>query len=361
MQAVILQCRPRARFHFGKVAPDNNSSLNDTSEWLPSDTLFSALINTLALFCDKSDVDRIVGHFDTGQVRISSGFYLLRTLERDIFLLPKPNNLAFEVTENFKDFNRVQLISRTVWEHGWAFKEWPDKCYFLQKGVVVVAKSELPELTDKLKEIKTDVARIEAVAKIRLFSKTDYPRVKVHSPDQQNAFFYLSTICLADNHDLKYLPEGSSAHLYFLLDVEAGFEKNADYATLLTAIRLLPDQGLGGERTAGCGLFEKCDFQHFAPPQVIGETQQCSLSLSLPTADELTQALAYSVITRGGREYTGGKLDYIRMMSEGAVSDSVWSGRIAKVGEHGGTDFLRYGKAFCLPVRAIPPPKSTLE
>ena len=155
--------------------------------------------------------------------------------------------------------------------------------------------------------------------------------------------------------------EGSSAHLYFLLDVEADFEKAADYATLQTAIRLLPDQGIGGERTAGCGLFIKTDFQPFEPPQVTGATQQCSLSLSLPTADELAQALAYGVVTRGGREFTGGKLDYVRMMSEGAVSTSAWNGRIAKVGERSGTDFLRYGKAFCLPVRAIQPPKSMLE
>jgi len=358
MQAVILYCKPRARFHFGKVAPDNNTSLNDTSEWLHSDTLFSAIVNTLALVYEKPIVDRIIGHFQTGAIRISSGYYLLKVADRDIYFLPKPANLALEVTNGFKDYNKVKFISRNVWELGLPFSEWKNHCYFLQNGAFVVTKSELPELTMELQKREAEINQKEEAAKISLFNVKDFPRVKVHTQGQQDAFFYLATICIADKDDLTAALPDASVHYYFIFDTKPGFEKEDDFKCIMTAFNLLPDQGIGGERSAGCGLFTQLDIFPFDSLSVQGSTQQCSVSLTLPNSEEeLEQMVAYQILTRGGRVHSGGKLNFVRLMVEGAVAESKIEGRIANIGNTNPEEFLRYGKALCLPVRAILNPK----
>lgn len=353
MKAIILKCRPRARFHFGKVAPDNNTSLNDTSEWIPSDTLFSALINILATAFDKPVVDKIINHFDAGHVRISSGFYLLRLSDRDIYFLPKPAHIALEVTGNFKKYNKVKFISRTVWEEGWPFSEWEDKCYFLQNGSIVVAKSEVPELASPLSTLSDRGKQESSLSKIKIYSIHDFPRVKTHAQGSQDAFFYLSTVCIADEADLSGVLEGS-VHFYFLLENAPELERTEEFKALMTAISLLPDQGIGGERSAGCGLFDGISISDFEPFKISGASQQCSLSLTLPKDEqELHQVIAYQIQTRGGRAHQGGKLNFIRMMTEGAVALNSIEGKIAAIGNPVASDFLRYGKSFCLPVRSI--------
>ena len=76
MRAIILQCPRGARFHFGNIALDENTSLNDTAIHPHSDTLFSALINTAAKM-DQSLTQQLVDDFAAGNVRISSGFFCL--------------------------------------------------------------------------------------------------------------------------------------------------------------------------------------------------------------------------------------------------------------------------------------------
>lgn len=360
MQAVVLHCRPKARFHFGKVGPDNNTSLASTTPWLPSDTLFSAIANNLAALYPDA-VSDLLEYFHQDKIRLSSGFYLLRVGSRDIYFLPKPAHFGFEVMENFKAYSRVQLISKKVWESGWTPGQWEANCYFLQNGTVLVAKDELKEL----EAIEDEKSRKSAATKIHLYEEQDFPRVKIHAMSQDDAFFYLSTVCVADPGNLRrddkacLLPD-SAVHFYFLLEVTEDFSNHPDLVKIRAAIRLLADNGIGGERSAGCGRLEAVTFMDFVPPVAAGG-QQCAVSLVLPSEPELPEFIAYQLDTRGGREYTGGKLKFVRMMQEGAISLKTVQGRIARIGDKKKEDFLRYGKAFCLPVRAILPPKSMFE
>ena len=110
MNAVILKCKPFSAFHFGQVAVDADTSLNDTSEFLHSDTLFSAIIN-LAARVYPSEVNTLLalfGHNDVlPKVRLSSGFYCLQKGESFLYFLPKPLSSQFTNREEHKAGNDV--------------------------------------------------------------------------------------------------------------------------------------------------------------------------------------------------------------------------------------------------------------
>lgn len=349
MQAVLLRCPPRARFHFGGLALDNNAWLSTTSPWMPSDTLFSAIINTLATFCDAAETTRLMHHFLEGRVRISSGFYALELPEKKVFFLPKPAHYTLETPDdNFKKFAAVQLISKTVWETGWSPNAWEANCVLLQDGAVLAAKSDLPDdFPDRSFESR-------AASKIALYQIGDYPRVKVHSPVRTENFFHFTAVHTADNS--LWLPD-SRVSMFFLVDNQ-DLDNAADWATMQAAIRMLPHIGIGGERAAGCGFFDDAVFEDFdlQDPQ---SGYFASVSLTLPATEaELKKMHCYHIRTRGGRQYGGAdkRFDYVRMLAEGAVSKGLIVGHTAKIGKNEGHDVYRYGKAFCLPTIQIPEP-----
>lgn len=339
MDAVLLYCRPKARFHFGKIAPDENSWLNTTDLWIPSDTLFSAIANILADVY-PSEVDDLLKNFENGTIRISSGFYFLETAEKRVFLLPKPAHYGLKVTQKFKDFNRILFISQTVWEAGWMFEEWAEKCLYLQGGKVVVAKSDVPE------------ALWPNADKIQLFEESDYPRVKVSTQKRENNYFSLTTISIGDN---KALDPNCFSHFYFLMEVANTEWKNSEaYKMIQTAIELLPHQGIGGERSTGCGLMEKVEIVPFSPPS-IQKDKYCSVSLVWPKNEtELGCIERYQVQTRGGRWLGPSRqLKLVRMINEGAYCTQNIDGGIAHIGYDDPTHYWRYGKAFCLETHPV--------
>ncbi|MCS6928270.1 MAG: hypothetical protein NZM43_02130 [Saprospiraceae bacterium] len=342
MKAIILACKPRARFHFGGIAPDENAWLSTSDEWLRSDTLFSALINIAAEVYPIADVEELLHAFEGGKVRISSGFYLLadEAMDTPLFLLPKPAHYALEVTENFKAFNKIKFISKRVWEAGWGWAEWPERCWFLQNGAVVVSKEELPNLQE------------EQIKRVRLWEQEDYPRVKVHTTDRSEGFFYLTTTTIAD---ISKVIKGWRVHFYFLIDMEPGFENSSAHRHLQTAIQMLPYRGVGGERSVGCGQIEQVFTHDFSLLPTFDSPLKCSISLTSPTPQDLAKVQYYSVLSRGGRHYGGrGKeFDFVRMMAEGAVFEGLAQGAVPIIGQNLGHKVRRYGKAFCLPVKNI--------
>lgn len=357
MQAVILKCKPRARFHFGGLALDNNAWLSTTSEWLPSDTLFSAIINNLATICDKKETERLMGHFLEGKVLVSSGFYLLESLDKIVYFLPKPAHFNLHTPNSeYKKYSAIQLISKTVWEAGWLPAEWPKHCVLLQKGKVLAAKSDLPaKLSTKEKNwtFEDDIA-----SKINLYQVYDYPRVKVHTRKTTENFYHFAALNIADNSLI--LP-ATQVHLYFLVDNEE-LGDGPDWQNILAAIRMLPHNGLGGERAAGCGFCEDALMEPFQL-NVPDSGWFASVSLTLPaTEPELKKAQYYQIQTRGGRQYGSAekKFDYVRMLAEGAVSNGKMVGQCFKFNQKNeGHDVFRYGKAFNL--RTIHIPESDLS
>ncbi|MEM6966151.1 MAG: hypothetical protein AAF573_15405, partial [Bacteroidota bacterium] len=104
MKSVVLKCPKFGRFHFGKTGLDENSSLSRSSEYIHSDTLFSAMI-TMCSKIAPDEIKNLIKAFKSGGIKISSAFPCLElTTERSegekiirsqkiINFLPKPSYL----------------------------------------------------------------------------------------------------------------------------------------------------------------------------------------------------------------------------------------------------------------------------
>jgi CRISPR-associated protein Csm4 len=147
------------------------------------------------------------------------------------------------------------------------------------------------------------------------------------------------------------LEHGTKVHFYFLLDIE---NLTTDETKLLNQVLyLLPYEGIGGERTTGCGLFLGFVKQAFNL-QVIDNQYFVSISLVNPNHNEEFQAFKnYQIVTRGGRQIgqSGGQiLKKVNMIAEGAVVAQAIRGRIVSIAPAGlKTPYLRNGIAMTLP------------
>lgn len=346
MKAVVLHCAPGAQFHFGRIAADPDASLDSTSDIPHSDTLFSSLV----VVTDKAfptQTRKLLAAFDSGQIRLSSGFYCLHRLSREgsheeafVWFLPKPVHHDLVRLEGLdrKMVSRVQFVSAGVWRAGWGPKEWCERAVFLQGQKFVALPDELAALG----------ISPEKAQKVRLYGHATLPKVSVHKPTRENALFAQTNLQMGDN---RYLDRDLRVHFYFLLENDLP----ADQAALLeSALQLLADEGIGGERSTGCGRIEAITQQNFdldLPPT----DQLCTVSLVNPAdADDLQRLTHYRITTRGGRRTLhDGKLRRVKMVAEGAVAAAGLTGRTVDISANQDKSYLRYGKALCLPLPAL--------
>jgi CRISPR-associated protein Csm4 len=206
MKAVLL--RLRGPLHVGK------DSLDSADAVVHSDTLFGAVGSVLPRL--GLDPDEFTAKVIESDFRISSAYPFFE----DTYYLPKPVNadsLLREIIDRDKEsyrvakkFKKAKLLPKEVFEK------------------VIAASIEPEELEKALPEglpVKT----------------VDLPKVALDRVTSNSSIYYLTQV----------VPE-EGAGLYFLYD---GDEKLfRDY--LLPAVRYLGDEGLGGKRSWGLGLFD---------------------------------------------------------------------------------------------------------
>jgi CRISPR-associated protein Csm4 len=335
-QAIILKCSTQSRFHFGRVAIDADTSLNDSSIMPHSDTLFSAMIHLAArIFRDEQAVNDFVKLFGANdfepKIRLSSGFYCLENAAGEfLYFLPKPLNFNLIKMDNQKDLKKIQFISKSVWEQGLKPTDWLTKCKMIDRKFVVT-NAEFDQF--KLSE------------KDKFFEEISLPKVTVHKETKEGSFFYQTTI------QIMPLQQGTKVHLYFLLDTENLTDE--ENKLLNQVLYLLPYEGIGGERTTGCGLFSGFVKQAF-DLQVADNQHFISVSLVNPNNNAEFQAFKnYQIVTRGGRQIGKSNQQFLKkvnMIAEGAVVQQAIRGRIVSIAPAGmTTPYLRNGISMTLP------------
>jgi CRISPR-associated protein Csm4 len=335
-QAIILKCSPQSRFHFGRVAIDADTSLNDSSMMPHSDTLFSAMIHLSArLFETETEVNNFVELFGKDalepKIRLSSGFYCLENAAGEfLYFLPKPLNFNLIKTDNHKDLKKIQFISKSVWEQGLKPADWVTKCKIIDKKFVVT-------------NLEFDAFKLSEQDKF--FKEISLPKVTVHKEDKKGTFFYQTTV------QIMPLENGSKVHFYFLLETEN--LTDAENKALNQVLFLLPYEGIGGERTTGCGLFLGITKRAFNL-QVADNQHFVCVSLVNPNSNEEFKSFQnYQIVTRGGRQI--GQSDHqflkkVNMIAEGAVVANAIRGRIVSIAPTGmTTPYLRNGISMTLP------------
>jgi CRISPR-associated protein Csm4 len=338
MQAIILKCTPNSQFHFGQVAVDADTSLNDTSDFIHSDTLFSALIN-LANKAFPNDVHKVLtllGHGATEpKLRLSSAFYCLEKGGQYLYFLPKPLNSQLTIEKEHKQLKKIQFISKAVWEQRLTPDNWLKEqgCKIIQKSFVVTAQ----EYLDFTLKADDDIFKTEPL-----------PKVAIHKQEKANSFYYQTNIQIGKLSE-------AHIHFYFLLD---GFEKlnDTEKSIITILLKMLPSEGIGGERTTGCGIFKGMTQKEFNVSNNAAN-QFVTLSLTNPSSkEEFATFLQYDIIKRGGRRLgvaidseKGSFLKRINMITEGSVVSKQIRGRIQDISPEEDKSYLRNGIGFALP------------
>ena len=375
MTRKIIKLIPKSNslFHFGI------KGLDETETIFHSDSLFSAIINNYAKINGMVSIDdKFIKTFP----KISSVFHYVEIEKKNnekyefidnIFFIPKPY-AKLDVFDKFpeddsKKIKKVEFISLGILKilnniGGKLDANDMDKYILSKKYLVSQAELKLLGLDniqsdDKRREQiykKIKIAELVKEQKVRVnrdFSKDNEPFTEEHFQMCESEYYIEDTNKNKEYYKIK-------AGFYFLIeDLDESNEK------LLQSIYLIKDEGLGGERSTGKGLFEDIKIDGF--DDGLNEIEPnddkffVSLSLVFPdvTDKEYDNAKSFELIERKGFVYSPFSLvEYrkriVRMFKEGSIFDKKVKGKIETVVKKDKDKFehnvYRYGKAFLIPI-----------
>lgn len=280
--------------------------MEDAEIIIHSDTLYSAIHNTWL---------RV---YDAGgplPLKISSAYPFVD----DKFYLPKPGlePPGFDDLETRESY--AKTVKGTAFLSFDVFKRWIERQKVDYETVV--------------KENNFLECKIEKIVR---------PRVKLDRVDMSSALYHIGEVIFEKGH----------AGLYFAVQCS-----EETYKKLKVIMRILADEGIGGERSSGYGRFKVEFIEDFELPEVEGGRRFVGISLYYPASkEEFKGAMeSYMVVRRGGWTAAGGNnypIKRIVMFSEGSVFKKMVEGAVADVAPTAaGHPVYRFGKAFLLRAR----------
>ena len=350
MKTAILKLKPNSQFHFGKVGLDENMSLNATSEFMHSDTLFSAMINIISSVVeDKKEIDNFIEEIENNNIQFSSVFYMLsventtQNKQKNIFFLPKPVNASTTIQEDAKDIKKIKFVSAKILEEGIKPESWTNEqtCVIIDKKFVCK---------------KDELCDFEEHAQLKIYSVGTTPKVRVRSDKITENLYNQANLMIADNSFI--IPKEKeeekndkfqfTINFYFLYKFFEASKKNQTLFKLF--LNLIPEIGIGGQRSTGCGFVDNIKNVPELKYSISNTSQFLSLSLFIPKNEaEFKEMSAYSFITRGGRN-TGSddlKQKRVRMLTEGSISKSELNGKVKNISpKNSEKTYKRNGKGF---------------
>ena len=319
--------------HFGELG----IGMEETSDRVRSDTLFSAWISACARLFKKDDFEKVLQRFLNPQpsVTMSSTFVYRHHDNRDIYYLPRP--LKFPANypagdgdlEFFKAYKKINYLPLEVW-HKW----------YQGEGFTSEDRQELIKENNK-KKSDGFLHEQGTFSYKEAFKIAQEPKIAVDRVTRATNFYHTGFVQFQweqNGNDIKSL-----SGLYFLLNFSQKDEtlENQLYA----ALQLLGEEGIGGERSSGAGHFEVewLPLPEFWQKVVHFKASHYSL-MSLFWDDDFSalkhlitedKDACYETIERGGW-ISGQQLrrQMLRMFVEGSVFSSPPLGKIADVTPH---------------------------
>lgn len=297
----------KAPLHIG----ERGVGLEETLPYIPSDTLFSALVVTWQEMSDHRDVVPTIRHAfkDGPPLLLTSAFpYVGKTilLPRPMVPLRSPNEEAVRA----KDLKKIRWVSASIFaqlvsgQADTALAALVDKQgYLLQHKQVWVTQEEIAAIADFIVP--------DEEGEILLWAPHRVPKVTVDRIRNAGTLFHVGRLHFAPGCGLWCMAEGEQQWL----------DRMAD------ALYLLADSGIGGQRSRGNGQFV---LEPSAVPSIDQETQsnyRVLLSRFAPTVTEMAllkvAQASYQLVTVGG--FHGDPYaeplvrQQIRLLSEGSI------------------------------------------
>jgi len=298
----IIKLNFDSPLHIGEIG----IGLEECSSIIHSDTIFNAIVNAYALMHTEDETDEFLNDFEgvSESVRISSAF----PYSADELFFPRP---------------RIKLKA----EEGVLFKYNKEL-----KRTDFVSKEHFERLINRERFDKEDIEGL--VESRELYKEYQIPKVYLDRETRKSDFFFISMI---------EFKEGCG--LWFAIECE-----EAVYSEIKACLRLLQDEGIGGKRTWGYGLFT---FDEDSIGLRLPEKHDLYMLLSLFYPGEGERGLfrgeksSWDFVVRGGYTGTVRKLR-IRMIKEGSVFEEEPKGEILKFED---LKSRCYGIAYSIPVR----------
>lgn len=298
-KVVMRFCTP---VHLGK----KERIYNLTEMFAHSDTLMSGIINAYSLLYGKTATDKLLEDF----LCEKPPFELSSTMPyvQNEFFVPKPVGLNLYLykdkgvieVEKDKEIKKVKFVREKD-----LFENFPGR--YKVEGSFLLPKDVFEKFHKDKKVLSLGEVKERA-------------RVMVDRQSLSSNIYYFS------HFEFK---EGTG--LWFYLRIND--EKEED--RIKAAIRLLGDEGLGGDRTCGLGSFKVEFIESRLPENEKGE-YYISLSVVNPrNEDEIKSAKYYEILLRSGYIYSkaglGIKRKAVRVFAEGTVFSGKVCGRVVDV------------------------------
>lgn len=301
---------------------------NITQTFAHSDTLMSGIINSYSLLYGNHSTSQLLDGF----LRKSPPFELSSTMPyvKDEFFVSKPVGLnlylykkagIIEVDKD-KEFKKVRFIREKD-----LLDNFPGK--YKVAGNFLLPKDVLQKFDDSKKA--------PSLGKVK-----ERARVSIDRLTSSSNIYYFSHFEFRED-----------AGLWFYLRINDQSLEDR----IKAAIRLLGDEGLGGDRTCGLGSFEAKFDKCSLPEDKNGAKYYMSLSLVNPQSEEeIKSAVYYEVLTRSGYIYSkagiGLKRKAVRVFAEGSIFSGKVCGRVVDVTPQKFSQHRVYcfGLAFLVPL-----------
>jgi len=286
MKYLMVKLKPRSFLHLG----EREGWYEGSKSYISSDTIFSALCHCHLLL--YGEVDSFIKAFtsDEPPFLLSSAFPYWE--ENLYFPLPK-NQFIRD-----KDLKKIKFVNLKLLERLLAGKK------------IEELKEEIQRITEL--DFLPRFEKSNSLQPINPYTVENIPRVALSrlSNHPGENFFYFGQI--------KYREK---AGLFILIDM-----KNKEWESSVKALfRLFADEGIGGDRTCGKGLFHSPEFASLEIPENSDSNAFYALSTYFPKPQEISglENCFYDLELRKGYIYSPANKSYrrrsIRVFSEGSV------------------------------------------
>ncbi len=305
MHLYKLVLKTQARFHLPHERPYS----------IGADTLFSALVSNYAQLYGDGTIEKFIRG-----LHISSAFLGMGDDEEEIRFFPAPRvKTQGADSQTGKKIKKASFVSYELLSEIMKGHPLPSALCFPLNGKYLVSRTAESLLN------RFDISQIRRTSNV------------LHRGTSQSVnLFY------ADEWLFKTVGEGKV--FFFFLTTTPSPELKA-------CIRLLCDEGVGGKRTGGAGIFSHMEEETWTPPE---HWKDCLLlSPTLPDLSDLNQDnfLTYKFTTRSGFSYRPGYRSFrkpvYRTFEEGAVCHAPVKGTLQSY-DIGGAKNYAYLKGFCI-------------
>ncbi|QYX29991.1 type III-A CRISPR-associated RAMP protein Csm4 [Sphaerospermopsis torques-reginae] len=313
--------------HFGELG----IGMEETSDRIRSDSLFSAWVSNYARMFGKDAVEELLQLFPTAKnpelippFRISSTF-IYREVGKDkskntqntIYYLPRPLKFPINYPDDdlafFKTYKKLNYLPLEIWQR-----------WYQGKGFTEEDKKELENHREDKPEGK--LAAAETFNYKKACKTHQLPKIAIDRVTTATNLYHTGFVQFASD----------TAGLYFLLELSPQCEKLAN--KLQAALHLLGEEGIGGERSSGAGRFTAkwLDLPEIWQKVVSFKGGKFHTLISLFWDSNLQpnflENSSYEIQERGGWIVESQiRRQMVRMFTEGSVFNSSRTGKLVNV------------------------------